>query len=34
VAVPWGRFTIRGDQLTVDMGEEEVSRLPEYKGGR
>ena len=34
VAVPWNKISIRGDQLTADMSEQEISQLPEYKEGQ
>ena len=31
LAVPWDRFSIVGDQITLGMTEQEVSQLPGYK---
>ena len=31
LAIPWDRFSIVGDQLTLGMTEQEVSQLPGYK---
>jgi sporulation protein YlmC with PRC-barrel domain len=31
LAIPWDRFSIVGDELTLGMTEQEVSQLPGYK---
>lgn len=33
-AVTWDRLKMQGDQVTVDMTEQQLSQLPEYKAAR
>lgn len=32
-AVPWGEVAMKADQLTVNMNDQQLSQLPEYKAG-
>lgn len=31
-AVPWDELSMRADQLTINMSDQQLSQLPEYKG--
>ncbi|WP_142849737.1 PRC-barrel domain-containing protein [Telmatospirillum sp. J64-1] len=33
VAVPWDQVQISGDQVIVNMSQEELSQMPEYQSG-
>lgn len=31
-ALPWNQISMKGDQLTVNMNDQQLSQLPEYRG--
>lgn len=33
-ALPWNQVSMKGDQLTVNMSDQQLSQLPEYQGGQ